>query len=76
MHGEVVPKRARNVATRHYAVKHRTDDGTIVPSWIEGENNPADLGTKLLPGPDTYRHSGHMLGHRLLKGSNYPGLFL
>ena len=76
MNDEIVPKRARNVAIRHYAVKHRVQDGTIKPSWVKGEDNPADLGTKLLDGPTTRRHSAHIMGHHLLKGSKYPGLFL
>jgi hypothetical protein len=76
MTNEIVPKRARNVAIRHYAVKHRVQDGTIKPSWISGNENPSDLGTKLLNGPLTAKHSAHVLGHRLLVGSNYPGLFL
>jgi hypothetical protein len=68
LNGEVVPNRARHITTRYYAVRELVETGRIRCIWIEGSNNPADLGTKLLSGPITKKHTAHMLGHGLMKG--------
>ena len=69
----VAPRVANAVAPkRYYAVRELVEQGRLKCHWIDGSNNPADLGTKLLTGPITRKHSAHMLGHRLMKGQTNP----
>ena len=41
-------RRSRHIEVRHFWVKERIDDGTIVVTRVEGTENPADIGTKPL----------------------------
>jgi hypothetical protein len=69
LNGDVIPNRARHVTTRYYGVRELVETGRLRCHWIEGTENPADLGTKLLSAAVTRKHTAHMLGHRLMKGA-------
>ncbi len=76
LNGDVIPNRARHVTTRYYGVRELVETGRFRCHWIDGAENPADLGTKLLSAAVTRKHTAHMLGHRLMKGAKKKSFLL
>jgi hypothetical protein len=50
---------------RHYfIIRERVQKGEILPVWIEGKNNPADVGTKPIDGTVTRELEPYMSGQK------------
>ena len=41
--------RTKHINIRHHFIRECVERGEIVPNWISGKTNPADLFTKALP---------------------------
>ncbi|KAM3416558.1 hypothetical protein BST61_g8148 [Cercospora zeina] len=48
--------RTKHINIRHHFIRECVERGEIKPEWISGKENPADLFTKVLPGPTFAKH--------------------
>ena len=51
---------------RYFTIRERVDEGEIMPVWVAGADNPADVGTKPIDGPTTAKHVPVLRGQRCL----------
>lgn len=62
-HNWSVGGRTRHVDVRQYFLRELKEEGTIVTHWVSGHDNPVDLYTKNLGGPDFERHAARFCGN-------------
>ena len=49
-------KGCRHFDRRYFTIRQQVDEGDIMPVWIAGLENPADVGTKPIDGPTMEKH--------------------
>jgi len=69
-----VSDRSRHLQIKYYHTKHSMQEGIATGEFVNGENNEADLLTKIMGASRTRKLTRKLLGHILVLGCGYRGV--